>query len=143
MIWTGYVEITNEMSALQFARLRTSPATFYLWPGEHVVEIADKQREALPNYGLMSFSSPTDPSGFLGILSHRAFSEGGFRVPSVQRTDHGFTITRWLLMSQNGADTVQLVQEQIWANGSYVCRVLKHAPAPALTHTSWEIPMFE
>ncbi len=138
------VHVDNTVAALQYVRLRTSPATWYLWHDRNLVEIVDTAAAGkLPNYGVTTGVTSHVSSGFMGILSSAAFKQGGFSTAVVNHAKSGFEVKRWLLGINSGKETVELVQEKVGFDGSYDRVVLQSKPAPKLSGTDWYIMKFE
>jgi hypothetical protein len=140
----GVVHIDNEAAALKYVRLRTSPATWYLWHESQMVEIVDNSvASKLPSYGLGREGTNHARSGFMGILSSAAFNQGNFTAASVSETEAGFVVKRWLLKISGKKKTVELIQETLGKTGAYNRAVLQSKAAPQLRDTNWYIIKFE
>ena len=140
----GYVHIDSASAALSYVRLRTSPATWYLWHDRQLVEIVDNaMANKLPTYGLASEGKNRAHSGFMGILSSTAFKQGGFVAAGVTITAQGFVVKRWLLGISGEKNTVELVQETVGKTGAFKRVVLQSKTAPQLRDTNWYIMKFE
>lgn len=122
----GTVRITDPESALRYARLRTSLATFSLWR-EPMVEIVSRTAaRRLPSYGIGSIMAADfdDAAGLQGIVSDDQFNQLGFSSPVVKTTKRGFEIERWLLiMSRPYSSPFDVsptfVRERIGRDGAY------------------------
>jgi hypothetical protein len=125
----GLLRIDSGEAALRFVRLRTSPATWHMWPdGPSEVEIVAASRAPnLPNYGLSGFGSwivkhwRKSSSGLHGILSHEVCRAIGFGPPSVHRESGGFTIERWTYAERGRrwTQSIQKVREHVGEDGEY------------------------
>lgn len=144
----GKVKITNDTLALRFVRLRTSFATWNMWPGNQLeVEIVRSNSVGkMPNYGTLSYRpSKRMYSGFLGVVSERAFKAGGFTEPTVEKTETGYHITRWLFVGEYHSKTkdefsIMQVREAVGSDGAYQRVVLQKMAPPKLPDTTWKFP---
>jgi hypothetical protein len=95
----GLVRITDEQAALRFARLRTSPYTWYAWGQErYEVEIvSETQALSLPDFGLGRWGLAYRPkwSGQLGILYDPDYHVARSQLPKGKRIDNGLEVERW------------------------------------------------
>jgi hypothetical protein len=131
----GLVRITDGRAALRFVRLRTSPATWYMWRdsrGEQrsqETEIVPASRaRGLPSFGLRGEDLgylAKHPNGYCGILPDKVWRAAGFSAPEVVKEPGGFVVTRWVY-SESWPDSRQIlkIREVVDEDGSYQRRVL-------------------
>lgn len=142
----GLIRIPDPAAALHFVRLKTSLATWQMWPSvdSEIVQVKDARK--LPNYGLTNVIDPLDrDSGFNGMLSTEAYRAGRFTPPMVQQRPGGFRVRRWLYTQTQRFPfgRVQLVEERVSTNGAYKRVVLKDLPPPDLPGTRWHFMGFK
>ena len=126
----GLVRITDRKTALQFVRLRTSPATWYMWrDGSREMEIVAASRaRSLPSFGLPDRDSgkwAKDADGWGGILPDDVYRVAGFSPPEVEKEPGGFAITRWIYSeSKPDGRLILKVREVVEEDGRYQCSIV-------------------
>ncbi|WP_125205948.1 hypothetical protein [Capsulimonas corticalis] len=134
----GSVEIKSSKEALDYVRLRTSPATWYLWKAEdEAIEIMDEDHaRMLVNYGV-------GPCLQVGDTTRADMDQAGISAATVTTIHQSYRITRWLLLDLTPQGHQKLilrrVEEDVDTDGGYKMRVLKQMPVT----NGWFIPRFE
>ncbi len=144
----GLVAINTKSQAISYVRLMTSPSTWFLLSGSSQFEIiAKSQAHLLPNYGLRSYASPSDPSGSMGILSEPAYKKLHIAAATVEQRNQSFIIKRWLLTEKDSKYTtqytLQFVREDVSSTGAYHRQIMRELPAPMLPKTRWQRPVLQ
>jgi len=141
----GFVHITSPAQALEFVRLRTSPATWLHWPRSRYrfIEITDQEHPWREDYGAKTdiFTKSLiedNRSGDFGILSRDAFRIGKFSHPIVERKGKNYIIERWVL----SGPTVFKIRETVGLSGEYTRRSTLKLNAPDIPGTQWRLPTY-
>jgi hypothetical protein len=130
----GRVRIPDKKAALRYARLYTTPKTFYFFPPGEVEIIPWRELAHMPDYGVeSSWHFKPKGSGSFGVLSNRDYRRGRFTPPRVRQIAEGFVINRW---TYTIADKVCYVQEFVGRDGAYARRFLKRKQ-PRLPRINW------
>lgn len=145
------VRIRNRADALRFVRLRSAVDTWHAWDDvESLVEVlsSDKLRTLRP-FCAAKLYRLSYPSGYLGILSNKAYETGGFSSAQVDAVRDGFIVQRWVLSEvRNGGNQqrvlrVKLLREHVGLRGEYGIEVVKCKSPPVIDATRWQFGSFE
>jgi hypothetical protein len=146
----GFVDITNEQSALSFVRLRTTLVlSVFDPPSEYEIVTKPQLYELLkyrPNTEMKLFVSlngslrPYMKTPAFSGLTEADFKQGRFTSPRITKATGGFVITRWIY-AQNGGDLgrVLKLRETVGSDGTYKRDVLEDISPPQLPYTEWYI----
>lgn len=144
----GLVQISTPDAALGYVRLWAAPGergALIGWNLEREVTDVETYLEHPKWYGYKRHLPTAElrgdhlvfRSGIEGILSERAFQQGGFFTPRVTLVPGGYTITRWTFWYIEPRN-VQEIQEFVGNDGSYRRVILKRMKPPQLPGTYWE-----
>jgi len=127
----GHVAIHDSQTALKYVRLLTSSETWFIWnEGPCALEVLERnEARNIPRFGLHEEITLEEwgdvREGIMGVLSAHTFHAAGFSHPVVTRTDHGFTIVRWLYVEpERDRGLVEKVKESVGEDGSYSRTIL-------------------
>lgn len=138
------VLISSTANALCFVRLRTSPTTWYLWPGKPTEEIVNQDNvDKLPNFGHQTFLNKYVTSGFNGLVYDKVFVSDNFHVPTIKFLNNQYIIHRWLLVRTADHYIVEYVEEHVSREGHYSKKILIRKNGSSYMNISWSIPNME
>jgi hypothetical protein len=137
----GDVQVTTAEEALKFARLLTSPATFFLMSSgldQRELEIvAARDVDSLPTYGCTKWLD------FGCILPNEDNDDSPFFPPRLDLDSRGFVIERWLYVHKSWkTEHIQLVRESVCKSGEYNRAVLREITVPEKAESLY-IPFYE
>lgn len=142
----GLVKIRTAREALSFCRLRTSPATYYAWDDEPLLEVVsrDEVDRAFcfgdePSFMMVKGVSP----GTYGIMDSKGQMMELLLAPTcVSRTGRTYEVRRTLYTNDGGNSHLLQVVESVGADGSYSRQVIGRLPLPVNPDVFWFVPYF-